>query len=207
MINYGDGLIYDTLQNLTWLDLAFEHPEHGVRGGCSILYSDCDWNYTWPGAVEWTQNLTYAGFDDWRLPLSQPYDPLRIFVSPRSELMGMLEQIDGWAFTEWDSGNPLTDSSPFNVMYTEGGQGPFQYPLRYAWSWIGNSVGYYHTGFFGAPFDFPDDWTWHATGTIYAVREGAPTNRVPEPTTLSAVLLGLAGFFGLRLVRRAAPPA
>lgn len=193
LVDYGDGLIYDTVQDLTWLDLTFEHPEHQwmlVDGSC-VLGNGCDWNYTWTGANAWTQNLTYAGFDDWRLPA---------IVGPsRSELTNMLEQI-GWTFYRESDRLPLGHDEYADHYYVSGGQGPFQYPLQYYYSWLYGHTGYYHSGFDG-PFDFPDNWDSFA-GNIYAVREGAPVHQVPELSTLSAAMLGIASLVAVRRRQR-----
>ncbi len=59
LIDRGNGLIYDTTLNITWL---------------------ADWNYAktsgfhadgamdWDTANSWASGLVYGGFDDWRLP-------------------------------------------------------------------------------------------------------------------------------------------
>lgn len=182
LINYGDGLIYDTVQDLTWLDLEFAHPEHGfeVTPWCGF---GCDPYYVWYGANVWTQNLVYGGYDDWRLP--------HILGDWRgtSELMAMLGQI-GWRFFDGD-GHEIVDDAPyFPDTWTEGGQGPFLYPLRYWTAWT--STPYYMANpTAGGGYDFPDETT-RDTGVIYAVREGAPTHRrVPEPPTVAVVAVGV----------------
>ena len=47
----GNGLIYDDVLDVTWL-------QNAISGG----------NKNWKQAVEWAANLEYQGFDDWRLP-------------------------------------------------------------------------------------------------------------------------------------------
>jgi len=47
----GNGLIYDDVLDITWL-------QNAISGG----------NKNWDKAVEWASNLEYQGFDDWRLP-------------------------------------------------------------------------------------------------------------------------------------------
>ena len=47
----GNGLIYDDVLDITWL-------QNAVTGG----------DKKWKDAVDWAANLEYAGFDDWRLP-------------------------------------------------------------------------------------------------------------------------------------------
>ncbi|MDX1487889.1 MAG: DUF1566 domain-containing protein [Acidiferrobacterales bacterium] len=47
----GNGLIYDDVLNITWL-------QNAKYGG----------NKKWKEAVEWAANLEYQGYGDWRLP-------------------------------------------------------------------------------------------------------------------------------------------
>lgn len=51
LIDRGGGLIYDTDLNITWLANANVN---------SLM--------TWGNATIWAINLSYAGYDDWRLP-------------------------------------------------------------------------------------------------------------------------------------------
>lgn len=52
LIDRGDGLIYDTVLDVTWLQNA---NMAGIK-------------MDWSTAVNWAENLTFGGFDDWRLP-------------------------------------------------------------------------------------------------------------------------------------------
>ena len=51
LVNRGGGMIYDAVQNITWLQ---------------------NWNtnglMNWSTANNWVNDLVYGGFDDWRLP-------------------------------------------------------------------------------------------------------------------------------------------
>ena len=51
LVNRGGGMIYDTVQNITWLQ---------------------NWNtnglMNWTTANDWANNLVHGGFSDWRLP-------------------------------------------------------------------------------------------------------------------------------------------
>lgn len=59
----GNGMIYDSVQNITWLQNAnlIASLQPGDPG-----YFD------WGGANYWANNLIYGGFDDWRLPSAKP---------------------------------------------------------------------------------------------------------------------------------------
>jgi hypothetical protein len=58
LIDRGDGMIYDTVLDITWLQDA----HYALTSG----YDD-DGYMTWYEAVEWADQLVYAGFNDWRL--------------------------------------------------------------------------------------------------------------------------------------------
>jgi len=57
LVDRGGGMIYDTVQNITWLQ---------------------NWNtnglMNWTTANAWANNLVYGGFSDWRLPTLNPLD-------------------------------------------------------------------------------------------------------------------------------------
>ena len=72
LIDFGGGLLYDAVQDLTWLDPFYAQPPHTLMfgdpavGGCT--QEACDWYYTWRGATAWVAGLSYEGYNDWRLP-------------------------------------------------------------------------------------------------------------------------------------------
>jgi len=51
LFDRGNGLIYDDVLDITWL-------QNAISGG----------NKNWDKAKEWAATLEYQGFDDWRLP-------------------------------------------------------------------------------------------------------------------------------------------
>ena len=58
LIDRGNGLIYDSDQNLTWLQDA----NYAMTSG----YDD-DGRMSWDAATSWADNLVFGGYDDWRL--------------------------------------------------------------------------------------------------------------------------------------------
>lgn len=66
LIDRGGGMIYSTELNVTWLQDAKYARTSGY---------DAVGRMTWDAAMEWAENLTYAGYDDWRLPTSDPSHP------------------------------------------------------------------------------------------------------------------------------------
>ena len=62
----GDGLIYDDVLNITWLQNAnYAAKQYEDTKG---LEGSEDGRMTWEKAKEWVENLSYQGHDDWRLP-------------------------------------------------------------------------------------------------------------------------------------------
>jgi len=55
----GDGTITDTASGLTWMQLDSGDLGAGENG---------EGGMTWEQALEWAENLEYAGYTDWRLP-------------------------------------------------------------------------------------------------------------------------------------------
>ncbi|GBE41830.1 hypothetical protein BMS3Bbin09_01738 [bacterium BMS3Bbin09] len=54
LLDRGNGLIYDDIQNITWLEYA------NYSGG----------TMNWDAAISWADNFAFQGYDDWRLPTS-----------------------------------------------------------------------------------------------------------------------------------------
>lgn len=66
LIDRGGGLIYDTDLDITWLSDANYAKTSGY---------DSDGLMTWVNANTWAANLSYGGYDDWRLPTTLQPDP------------------------------------------------------------------------------------------------------------------------------------
>ena len=63
LINRGGGMIYSTDMDITILQDANLAMTSGY---------DDDGYMTWDAANTWAQDLTYGGYDDWRLPTFDP---------------------------------------------------------------------------------------------------------------------------------------
>ena len=57
LISRGNGMIYDTTRNITWL-----------------ANMDVNGLMNWNAANDWADNLVFGGFSDWRLPTLKPDD-------------------------------------------------------------------------------------------------------------------------------------
>jgi hypothetical protein len=173
LINLGNGMIYDTLQDLTWLQDARYAQTSGV---------DSDGKLPFAEAVAWAASLEFDGIDDWRLP--------RFLALPgpsatTSELAGLFAQLG------WEAGpheyTHVGDFSPFVNVLTPGVD-------RY---WLDNAFNIAWHEYF--VFDIEDAGVESPQGA-WAVRQGAPAARVSEPSTL---LMFGAGIIALtRRLRR-----
>lgn len=59
LIDRGGGMIYDDVLDITWLQDANYAQTSGY---------DADGIMTWAEATAWVADLSYGGYDDWRLP-------------------------------------------------------------------------------------------------------------------------------------------
>jgi len=59
----GNGMVYDSASNLTWLQDANAARTSGASASGLL---------TWDAANTWAQQLSWGGFDDWRLPVVRP---------------------------------------------------------------------------------------------------------------------------------------
>ena len=108
LIDRGGGMIYSTDMNVTWLQDAKFARTSGY---------DADGLMNWYDAMQWAQNLSYGGYDDWRLPTYLNEGEYQRDAAPPEHEMAYL------LYTELgnnDGGEPY-DYGPFINVLEEGG--------------------------------------------------------------------------------------
>lgn len=193
LIDRGNGMIYDSFQNLTWLQDA----NHAKTSGY-----DSDGLMGWNEAVAWANNLTYGGYDDWRLPqldiISTGFGFSLIFSEI---LLGPATNLStGICFqpTVPNNSNQGIGCVPGNPLFTNIDSVPFWYGNE-----DGNSAWASDVGGFLYPIAlYPKSESFHT----WAVRDGDVT-AVPEPGTLLLLALGLACMAGILHLKMQAMPA
>jgi hypothetical protein len=179
LIDRGDGMIYDDVLDVTWLQDATY---------LSNYYLD---------ALDWVEHLEHAGYDDWRLPAviasDGPDGQGNILNVTESEVSHLMIQT---------LGNTVNPAPPLGTPSVElSSCGPF---LDLTYEGCGGEH-YDHPWWLAASAEGPDltYWTYniwagehrpHHTshqGFVWAVRDGDVA--VPEPSIFMLFAIGLAG--------------
>jgi len=195
LVNRGGGMIYDTVQNITWL-ADMNYAQTSLHTGIGV---NVNGTMTWDAATAWANNLVYGGFSDWRLPTLNPLDASctggfdctggelsRLFVTDLGN-QGSSSVLDQTGDTAEQIANLALFSNVQSTDYWSG--------TEYAPS-PGNAWSFYtYVG-----FQSVDD----KRNSLYAVavRPGDVAASVPEPQTLALVLLALGATM---VVRRRRP--
>lgn len=192
LIDRGNGMIYDTDLDITWL----QNANMGAGSSYDDGFSTTDGLMIWQNAVAWAANLVYGGYDDWRLPTALNQDnsgPCSGYNCTGSEMGHLFYSelgvtagssiLDGTA-------SELAKFSDIQSYYWSGTEGPSH--SHSAWYFS------YYTGFQDtACMDCTGGYAW-------AVRDGDVAAAVPEPGSLSLLgagsLLGWLGGFKRRSV-------
>jgi hypothetical protein len=205
LIDRGNGLIYDSDQDLTWLQDANYARTSGY---------DVDGRMTWYQAMAWADGLIFGGYDDWRLPT-------------------VVVQDDNWSDSGTDCGhNVNTSHSELAYMFhinlgnesyhnSDGSRNVdgcptsspqcLQHSSADGVDILNLQYGTYHLGTEFAP-DIDQSWHFVTEGGAqgashkdvewyfaWAVRSGdVAAASVPEPRTLVLMLAGLAGIGAAR---------
>lgn len=188
LVNRGGGLIYDTEQNITWLQDANYAKTSGY---------DVDGKMNWSAAMAWVENFSYydsvrgVTYDDWRLPITAI-------------------QMEGYNQTGSELGHLFYSSLGNTAGFGDKTTNPFLNIFLPNEDW---AVFYSSThgqtssnqGWFDYAFTFIfNDGEQDTTDPVYfersawAVRDGDVLAAIPEPA--SSVLVGLA-LLGLAATR------
>lgn len=196
----GNGMIYDSTQNITWLQDALYAETSGYT---SIGMS-------WADSTAWAANLEYGGFSDWRLTSAKLIGDSRFsydgstdagFNNTRSELGHLFAELGNkWGCNTVGVCN-ASAAGFFNTTFIDAGSGKsvsFLTPrfFRYSIYWQAEQA---------AP-DSPYSWAFHnlngeidnGEGAIaaWAVRDGDVT-AVPVPASALLLASGLIGLGGM----------
>jgi hypothetical protein len=190
LIDRGNGLIYDSVLNITWLQNA--DPASGR-------------SFNWFDALAWATDLSFDGLTGWRLPSVGPdHGPEGPATGPPfdcstgtavecaasgNELGYMFYYNLGGTRGSSKTGNQTTDGVTLNNIQPAYWASTLAHSGSFAWIF-----GFGESSIFGAGGQdlvlsaFPD-----SGASVWAVRPGDVSAAVPAPATLALVALGLAG--------------
>jgi hypothetical protein len=115
-IDAGDGMVYDTLLDVTWLkDSNYAATQYANSGG---TLGDADGLMSWDNATAWASSLSVGGVSGWRLPTIN-------FGNPRPTATGESPNTGnefGWLWYQLTGGGFFpSDPSPFtNIPFLDG---------------------------------------------------------------------------------------
>jgi len=187
LIDRGGGLIYDDVLNITWLQDANYAKTSGY---------DVDGVMTWDQAMAWVSQLSYGGFEDWRLPITtQPDSSCDDQYAGQqgyganctaSELGHMFYEGLGGLAGQSISGAHNDSFDLFTNIQTEFYWSETEYPnvINQAWD-------FYMTN----GYQYADNKFEPNSRYAWAVRDG-DVALIPEPSTLALLLM--AGIFMFR---------
>lgn len=196
LIDRGDGLVYDDILNVTWLQDANYAKSSGY---------DADGLMSWASAKAWAAQLNYGGISGWRLPTVKPIGAdwnLDYFYdgstdvgfntnSPNNEFAFMYFNNLGLKSTISPSGT----HQPTGLTGYSNDIGPVKNLIAYAY-WTGTAFPLWPTG---EAFDFyvaeglQDYYFQDVELHAWAVHDGdiANINHTPEPGTAALMLVAL----------------
>jgi len=211
LIDRGNGMIYDSDQNLTWLQDANYAQTSGY---------DADGLMDWDTAMAWAAGLEYGGYADWRLPTITDTGAPGVQCSNNGTDCGYNVDTSGseMAYMWYDilGNTPMFDpdgnrtgcsySSPWCLTSTSADGVDFL-NLQPDWYWLGSgyssfTVSSSHSGsawrfrplaglqHYG--INFSESYAW-------AVRSGDVGRvSVPEPGTFLLMAAGIVGIVGVK---------
>ncbi|MCH8493928.1 MAG: PEP-CTERM sorting domain-containing protein [Idiomarina sp.] len=201
LIDRGNGLIYDSDQDITWLQDA----NYAMTSGY-----DTNGRMNWDDAITWVTNLSYGGYDDWRLPIitdngndgcNFSYDGTDCGYNvdtSGSELAYMWYNILGNTALYDTSGSYQPPG--WGLSSTSADGVGFLNLMSYAhWSGVEFATNTDGAWGFQTGFGYQGGYLKSAEYYVWAVRSGdVIVAAVPEPVTLLLMFAGLVGVAGVR---------
>lgn len=214
LIDRGNGLIYDDVLDITWLQDAnygagsfYDQTSNGNPVGVDLSSDPCcspasDGLMTWHNAMAWAEDLIYEGYDDWRLP---EFEIDTIAVYPNGSLIGaadcMADSLERCTTNEYGymhRYNLGATPPPFgpgsdttgDPVSVDGIQ--FFNVQNYYWSGTESFTSAWAFVFAGGGQGSDVDADWEMAA--WAVRDGdsmPETAPVPEPSSTALMALGL----------------
>ncbi|MFW0778569.1 MAG: DUF1566 domain-containing protein [Rickettsiales bacterium] len=139
----GNGLIYDDVHNITWLqDANYAHTSGYKFGG----------NMSWDEALVWADQLEYAGYNQWRLPSTVLDPPPAGHNRDSSELGNMYVNYLGNSYVSGLQNTSFVDAGSGETVYFDNIKESLYWFQEvcdgcpdYAWSYDFSDAGQYTT--------------------------------------------------------------
>ncbi|MBL3529359.1 MAG: DUF1566 domain-containing protein [gamma proteobacterium endosymbiont of Lamellibrachia anaximandri] len=197
LIDHGDGMIYDSTLDITWLQdtnyaftsgYAAANATNNGAGATDNIFSDG--RMGWNAATTWVDGLEIGGYTDWRLFNADPVCGWEFNCTGNDEL-GHLFYID---FGVTAGQSILSSTDPDLALFLN---------LQANYYWSGTERRLHPVSLRAWEFSTRDGKQRISNMSeemyVWAVRSG---DAVPEPSTVLLLTLGLLGIAGAKQVQR-----